>query len=245
MTEATGIRSLPRLRGAGLQEEIYQALRQAILRGALPPGERLRELSLARQFGTSQTPVREALRRLGQEGLVTTFPHRGTFVTRLSPAEVEEVYSLRAELESWAARRFVERAAPADLEALRGHLAAMRAAAARGDPAGVVEADLWFHRALCEGSGSALLVQLWTLIDGRVRGMMPVANLLYAGGLQQVAEIHGPILEALQAGDAAAAEARIRQHMHFVWTEARDKLIRSEPTPAERPSEPPAAGDVG
>lgn len=199
-------------------QEIYDRLRAAILSGALAPGARLTELGLARQFGTSQAPVREALRRLEQEGLARAFPRRGTYVTRLSAEEVEEVYSLRAELEAYAVRRYIERADSEALTLPRRLLAELREAAARDDQAAFVEVDLRFHRALCDGPGSALLGQVWSLIDGRVRGMMAVGDLL-SGDLHRIAELHLPLVEAIEARDAPRAATLLRDHLRATWLE--------------------------
>lgn len=199
-------------------QEVYDRLRAAILSGALAPGARLTELGLARQFGTSQAPVREALRRLEQEGLARAFPRRGTYVTRLTREEVEEVYSLRAELEAYAVRRYIERADPDALARPRQLLGALREAARRDDQPALVEADLRFHRALCDGAGNALLSQVWSPIDGRVRGMMAVGDLL-TGDLARIAELHLPLVEAIEARDAPRAEAALREHLRAIWIE--------------------------
>lgn len=200
------------------QQEVYARLRAAILSGALAPGARLTELDLARQFGTSQAPIREALRRLEQEGLVRAFPRRGTYVTRLTAPEIEEVYSLRAELEAYAVRRYIERADRDALALPRRLLAELRDAAARDDQAALVEADLRFHRALCDGAGNDLLGQVWSLIDGRVRGMMAVGDLL-SGDLRRIAELHLPLVAAIEARDTTRAEALIREHLRTIWVE--------------------------
>lgn len=199
-------------------QEIYQRLKSAILAGVLAPGARLTELDLARQFGTSQAPVREALRRLEQEGLVRAFPRRGTYVTRLTSREVEEVYSLRAELEAYAVRRYIERADSDAMALPRRLLGELRDAAARDDQPALVETDLRFHRALCDGAGNALLRQVWSLIDARVRGMMAVGDLL-TGDLRRIAELHVPLVEAIEARDAALAETLIREHLRTIWVE--------------------------
>ncbi len=240
MKRASGIGALPPVREGGLQEAIYTTLREAITSGTLAPGERLRQLDLARQFGTSQAPVREALQRLTQEGLAVSLPNRGTAVARLSVDEIEEVYVLRAELESLAVRRFIQHATRTDLQKLRRAVKAMQTASRREDQVSFVEADARFHRIICEGSGSALLLQLWMPVDSRVRGMMSVANALFERGLPFVADMHVPILAAIEERDAARADALIREHMHRVWDEIAGKL-REEVVPDghDEVTEPP------
>lgn len=232
---SSGLAALPRLASGGLPDAIYVALRTAITTGALSPGQRLPQLELARQFGTSQAPVREALSRLANEGLVLLQPNRGASVVLLATEEIEEVYSLRSELESWAVRRFARCGTPADLAVLRAAIEHMQRAAAGDDQAAFIEGDRSFHRALCEASGSQLLLQLWRLVDDRVRGMMSVANTLYERGLDHVAAMHAPILDALEQGDTRRAEALIREHMHQVWDQIASKLgdvPAATPTPS-------------
>jgi DNA-binding GntR family transcriptional regulator len=230
MKVATDLGRLPRLTGGSLPDAIHAALRDAITIGGLAPGERLRQLDLARHFGTSQAPVREALVRLANEGLVVLSPNRGATVVQLSADEVEQVYSLRAELESWAVHRFLRCAAPAQLHELGGAIEAMQTAAVHNDQVAFVDADRRFHRTLCEGSASELLVELWKHVDSRARGMMSVANALYERGLADVAAMHPPILDALKQRDADRAEALIRNHMHRVWDEIARNLSQGTPT---------------
>ncbi len=93
-----------------LAEAVYRVLREAITDGSLPPGERLREIPLARRFGVSTTPVREALRRLEREGLVEINPRRGAVVPRFEPADIAQLYEAREVLECRAVRRAAEAA---------------------------------------------------------------------------------------------------------------------------------------
>lgn len=204
---------LPRPRGDGLQAEIYETLRTAILGGTLAPGERLLELHLARHFGTSQTPVREALRHLTQERLVEYRPRRGTYVRMPRLEEVADVYSLRAELEVWAARRFMSRATAEDHERLLVNVGELDRAATHGDYTGVVNADMQVHRALCEASGSPLLLEIWTAIDNRVRGLRASSSPPSKAALKDLADQHRGIVDAVLSGDAEAAEQLIREHM--------------------------------
>lgn len=204
---------LPRATGHGLQGEIYDMLKEAIVTGALAPGERLLQLSLAEHFGTSQTPVREALRRLVQESLVEYVPRRGTYVRKPRLSEVEDVYSLRAELEVWAARRFVERASEQDRAALQEHLRGLTKAAAEDDYQRFVDADMRLHEAVCRGSGSSLLFEIWTSVDNRVRGLRAASRSATSRRYPGLVEQHRAIVEALLHGDPETGERLIREHM--------------------------------
>src|SRR5829696_1672199 len=111
-------------RGSTTPDLIADSLREDILRGTIPPGQPLRQEELARRFGVSRLPVRDALLRLEAEGLVVVFPNRGAFVVSLSAAEVREIYDLRVLLEGDVLERAVPRVATADWRRIDGALAA-------------------------------------------------------------------------------------------------------------------------
>lgn len=108
--------SKARARRLTTAEHVADVLREAILRGVLQGGQQLQQDALAAQFGVSRIPVREALRRLDAEGLVTVYPHRGAIVSQLSVAEVEEIYEIRVTLECLALRLAIPRLTRADLD---------------------------------------------------------------------------------------------------------------------------------
>jgi DNA-binding GntR family transcriptional regulator len=213
----TAFQHLPPLQTGRLQDSIYNSLRGGIMGGLLAPGSHLRQVELANHFGTSQAPVREALQRLTQEGLVVTMAHKGSFVAQLSMTEVEEVYSLRAELESWAVRRLVTRLTDQHIAALRQQISDMDRAAEVDDGPAVSEADARFHAVICRGAESTLLLQVWEPMDSRVRGMMSIANALFDKGLATVGPSHYPIVEALERRDTDLAVQRIHEHMQNAW----------------------------
>src|SRR5262249_25046817 len=101
-----------------LRNDVYDALRQAVVSGALSPGQRVNEAEIARQMQISRAPIREAIRQLEQEGLLESVTRRGTFVVALSRDDIEEVYTLRADLEARAIRRAIGRLSPDDLATL-------------------------------------------------------------------------------------------------------------------------------
>jgi DNA-binding GntR family transcriptional regulator len=195
-----------------LSEEAYDALRAAILGGRLPPGERIVEADIARQMATSRSPVREAVRKLEHEGLVAYVPRRGTIVVGLSRDDVADAYQLRAHLEAYGARLAATRASAAQLSRLLELIERMRECARSNDLAGLVTADVEFHRAVCDASGSPRLLQAWeTLNPGRwtlVSGLRATDL-----SLEQIAERHWPILAALQSRKPDNAENIIRIHI--------------------------------
>jgi DNA-binding GntR family transcriptional regulator len=195
-----------------LSEEVYDALRAAILGGRLAPGARIVEAEIARQMAVSRSPVREAVRKLEKEGLVEYVPRRGTMVIGLSRQDVADAYQLRAYLEGYGARLAASRASAESLARLLELIERMRACAAVQDLDGLVSADVAFHREVCLASGSRRLLQVWetlnparwTLISG-----LRVSDL----SLEQIAERHWPILAALESRNPETADSIIRAHI--------------------------------
>jgi len=138
----------------------YDAIRGEILSGGFAPGARLKEEELVELCGVSRTPVREALRRLQQEGLVECAPNRGAFVREWSFSDMEEIFSLRAVLESYAARRAAQNLTTAQLAELRGLCGRMERAVRSGDADTervFLDANSKFHRIILDAAGSARL----------------------------------------------------------------------------------------
>lgn len=199
---------------ATLADKIYARLQDEIMSGQLEPGSHLRIAQIAGRFGTSQAPVREALRRLTEEGLAVTEPYVGTVLKEPSLEEVEEIYLLRQELEAYAVRRILSqpsvRFRP---EPIKRALRDLQRAARAGDPAGIMEADLAFHRAVCAAADSALTLEVWSMITKRVRGARISYERTGPDDLSTIVELHRSLLEALEAGDPQAAEQAFRQHL--------------------------------
>jgi DNA-binding GntR family transcriptional regulator len=201
--------------GAGrrsLADEAYQRITAAMLSGAIAPGARLVMDALAEELEISRTPVRDALRRLEQEGLVAPAGRRGFVVREIDAEEIRQTYEAREAIEGYAAR----------LAARRGELAAaeVREAIARADqyeidtPLGSYLANRAVHRAVVAASGNRILLDLFDDLWGRGR-----AHQLYAGcfgGDDSHAALrrkHQPIVRALKAADGDAAEAAMTAHL--------------------------------
>ncbi len=195
-----------------LSEQVLDALRDAILDGDLKPGNTLVETDLATQLGVSRAPLREALRILSAEGLVEAVPYHGTKIRVLTRADIEEIYSLRAALETFAVQRVVRKGDPTVAEQLRAHYDDMLAAAQAGDLKKVNEADRNFHRTLITLSGHGLLLATWNGLYMRVRQVMALLNKTNRD-LKQIAYNHLPIIDAIAAGDEARAMIEIQQHV--------------------------------
>jgi DNA-binding GntR family transcriptional regulator len=210
MTET--LPSLTQITNKPLREQVLDALRDAIIQGEFKPGQPLVETELAAQLGVSRAPIREALQVLNSEGLLETIPYHGTTVRRLTKRDIEELYSLRSVLESFAIRRIIARRNPQDVEALREHFRAMLDRAEAGDLKTLNEVDRGFHDTLIRLSDHRLLQTIWNAVALRVRQVMALLNERNTD-LKQIAYNHLPIIEAIAAWDEPRALRLIEQHI--------------------------------
>jgi DNA-binding GntR family transcriptional regulator len=193
-----------------LREQIKDILLERILRGELEPGERLVETRLARELGTSQAPVREALRDLQLLRLVESEPFRGARVRAVDDERLLPVFPVRTALEDLAAREAARRA-DGDVSALEDELDAMRAAAAAGDWRTQISHDLAFHRAVVEMAENEPLLQSWLVLGVEVSTAF--ATYWTYWDQLDLAEFHVPIVDAIRDGDASRAGLEARKHV--------------------------------
>jgi DNA-binding GntR family transcriptional regulator len=193
-----------------LREQVKEILLERILRGELEPGERLVETRLARELGTSQAPVREALRDLQLLRLVESEPFRGARVRAVDDTHLLPVFPVRAALEELAAREAAVKA-EGDVRALERQVAEMRRAAGRGDWRSQVSADLAFHRVMVEMADNEPLLQSWLVLGIDVSTAF--ATYWTYWDQSELADFHVPIVEAIQARDATRAGAEARKHV--------------------------------
>lgn len=220
-----------------LSDQVKDRLLQAILAGQYPPGARIVETRVARELGTSQAPVREALRDLEALGVVETTAFRGARVRRPSAAELLEAFAVRAELESLAARLAVTRVTDTDLAALDALIDEMRRAAEAGDPHAEAIADAAFHGRIVELSGNSTLGRVWRTLEPYSRTYITIGA--PGADRRQIAEHHAPVLAALRARDPELVTAVLHDH----FDEAAAGLARrwpaeagpADPGPAEAP----------
>jgi len=193
-----------------LREQVKDVLLQRIVRGELKPGERLVETRIASELGTSQAPVREALRDLELLRMVESEPFRGARVRAFGDDELVEVYPVRAALEELAAKLATKRLA-GDVAVLERELDAMRQAARDGDLSTLVQHDIAFHREMVEAAGNPVLEQCWKSLG--VEGRITIS--LYGTYVEphDAAEKHVPILDAIRAGTPGAAGREARRHV--------------------------------
>jgi DNA-binding GntR family transcriptional regulator len=202
---------LPSLDRSTLRDRTLQALRAAITSGQYRPGDHLGETDLASHLGVSRGTVRQALRHLQHEGLVTAGHRSMLRVNSLTPVEVRELFRVRAALEGLAARQIsssTDRNPP--VNDLREALA--RLADPGADFTGLIDADLGFHVLLCQLSDNGVLVDTWRHLEGRIRLVIVAAGALRAQPLMSL-ERHEPIVDSIEDGDPAAAVDAINRYM--------------------------------
>jgi DNA-binding GntR family transcriptional regulator len=196
-----------------LHEQVLAQLLDALRHGRLRPGDRLLEAEIAGRLGLSRGAVREAVRRLEQEGLVVTQPHRGTYVVRLTAADVAEVYSLRLLLEAYAVRLAAPRVTPAALAELAAHVEAMAVAAEREDRHEQIRRDQCFHEQICLLSGHRHLHDEWSRLALKLRLVNFTLRPGFGVGARARALAHGELIELLRRGETEAAIGWIEAHI--------------------------------
>jgi DNA-binding GntR family transcriptional regulator len=193
-----------------MRDRIRDVLVSRILDGTYAAGTQLKELSLAREFNVSQTPIREALRELEGSGLVTSERFRGTRVRGADSAEMRESYELRMMLEV----RSVKLAAPFSDKLLADFaecLVEMDAAVKENDSERYIDAALRFHRRLVEGSQNRTFLSVWDSLLWDVRGRIALRRMAERGrSLHSLAAAHRDLLLRLQAQDSAGAAQQVQ-----------------------------------
>ena len=198
---------------APVREQVFDQLRQAIVEMRLKPEQRLVERELIQQTGVSRTTIREVLRQLAAEGLVTTIPHKGTVVASPLVERVAELYEVRAVLEGMAARQFAERATDLHLKALRRAFEGIEKRARQPGSQAMLEAKKHFYDALFEGAANGTIQDLVETLQARVT-VLRAASLSQPGRAAQTVEEVRAIVEALERRDGDAAAAACVHHVN-------------------------------
>ncbi|HEY0949468.1 GntR family transcriptional regulator [Nocardioides sp.] len=204
---------LPRINGDSRRHQAAQILREAIVTGQLKPGDRLRELELSEQLQVSRAPLREALRQLEQEGLLISYPYRGTQVLGVSQEEIEEILiPIRMTLERFAVKHALPTMGADELDELGAIVEDMRRAAAAGDTRSLSDADIQFHDRIIEQADQAHCRQIWDMIQPRVWAYFRRDADSHAS-LDEVVEQHEKYLAALRTGIVETALIAVDQHL--------------------------------
>ncbi|MCW2741620.1 MAG: Transcriptional Regulator, GntR family [Blastococcus sp.] len=196
-----------------LRDSIKERIVERILDGTYGPGERVVESAIAAEFGVSQAPVREALRDLEAMRFVESQPHRGARVRAVTSDELVQIYPVRAALEEVAGREAAPRITEEELGLLGDELAGMRRAAENGDLHALMVHDTRFHEIIVEASGNQVLLDVWRSL--RVEARSLVSALKSHSDLHSIAELHRPVLQAVQFRDPDLAGKEMRAHIEF------------------------------
>lgn len=203
------------LKNRALRDAIATAIRAAIAAGQLRPGDAVPEALIAEQMGVSRSPVREAFRKLEEQGLLVSYPHRGTYVATFDERDAEEIYQLRVGLEGLAVRWALEQGEGAALaDRLQRIVERMRPLIGTNLFGEMADLDSEFHTAIMEASGNSRLVQVW-------RGMDPFVWMMVGAARRSEDEVvpdrlipeHEELVEAIASLDVRRAEEAAHAHI--------------------------------
>ncbi|WP_308115796.1 GntR family transcriptional regulator [Rhodococcus sp. BP-241] len=192
---------------------IADQLRERIIDGSFAPGEQVHEATVATELAVSRGPVREALQRLSQEGLLVSFRNRGVFVVELGESDVAEIYQARAAIEIGAAFTVLQRGDSGRVaDALSRIVVEMQPAIGRGDWRSVAERDLAFHTALVAATGNSRMGRMYATLAAEARICMANLETAYHRP-DALIEEHTLLVDLLRAQDWARLEPALREHM--------------------------------
>jgi DNA-binding GntR family transcriptional regulator len=214
---------------------VLAQIRQAILSGTLPAGSQLREAHIAEEMGLSRSPIREALSRLEEEGLVEKVPFKGAFVASVSPESVAEVAALRALVEPYAVSAAIPTLKESDWKSLQ-RLIDQLDRAAGNDPTTEIEKHLAFHRYFYERCGNAALLSIWRDWESKLKLFFILDHEAFQNS-HDVAGVHQELLAVIKAGDQDEIRTAFAHHVHDApGIEVGDPLHTKEPRPRRKSS---------
>jgi len=196
-----------------LVEHVVDVILSAAARGQLLPGDRMVEKDLCQMLGISRVPLREALRSLESQGIVTSEPYRGIRLMSVSKEKLDHILDVRVVLESLAARRAIEGGhnGPAGVARLRQAVDDLRIMGERDDVYGFAKADTEFHRTLCSLSGNPVLSAQWEALARQLTIIFGLSTL--GKPINTIVHEHKLLMEVFEAGDLDAMERAIREHI--------------------------------
>jgi DNA-binding GntR family transcriptional regulator len=217
----TGSDSIPR---RSLHDELTERLRTLITRGDLAPGEKVPEKDLCKQFGVSRTPLREALKVLASEGIVTLRPNRGAMVTALTAEELEEVFPVMGALEALSGEIACKRITDREVQTIRKLHEAMVQHWKNGELQPYFRLNQRIHEAILEATRNETLKSIYRGLSGRILSARYIANMSPARWAKAVEE-HDAILKALDARDSARLSKILKAHLANKLATVKDWLM--------------------
>lgn len=183
------------------------------MKGELLPGHRMIVLDIAKQFSVSQAPVREALERLKQEGLIVGKMNKGSVVSEITAQEIRDIYALRQMVEGNALRATMKVLEDKDIAYLEGVIDGMRDAIDKEDPYRLVELDMLFHGYFYLRSGNALLYDIWNSIKTKIMRFISITNQDHHG--YSIPNSHSEIVDLIKSGDVYRTEENLVRGLDF------------------------------
>jgi DNA-binding GntR family transcriptional regulator len=195
--------------------KVANQIREAIKSGKFKPGEHIIEGDLAMDMGISRFPIREAIRYLEKEGLVTTTPYKGAHVTELTEKDLEEIYSLRIVIEELAIRTLIKHIDSEKVKKLESVVTAMKQVAKNCRTIEeIIDVDLSFHRTICELAENRRLLELWLNLSHQLRAFIVLDDHLYGDDTpEKTLETHYPVFEAIKKEDSDLAVNQMKKVM--------------------------------
>ena len=195
-----------------LEEKVYIALEDAILAGEYKRGDSLTEMSICKKLGVSRTPVRSALHRLCEEGLIEIMPNRGAVVVGMSDDDLADIYKIRIKLEGLASAMAAKRMSGEEKAALTEAVELSEFYLSKGDVEKLKELDSTFHIIIYKASGNRMLCKILSELHRNIRSYRKL-SLTVPGRLEKSIEEHKKILAAINSGDEKAAEEITSRHI--------------------------------
>lgn len=199
-------------KASSLEERVFLALEEEILSGSLPKGAALTELALSERLGASRTPIRSALHRLAEDGLVDITPNRGAVVLGIDEKDLVDIYEIRRRLEGLASAAAAKSISKEGLAELRACVELSDFYIRRGDAEHVKELDTEFHHIIYRAAGNRQLEAILTELHRKIKAYRKL-SLSVAGRLERSAEEHAEILAAIESGNAELSDELTSRHV--------------------------------
>ena len=209
-----------------ISEQLYESLRTEIISGSLKPGERVVEADVAKKYGISNTPVREAFSLLVAQGLLTTFPYCGTYVTVLSAEDARELTDFRIFMEAEAAAKAFPDLTEADADYLEELCIKADKMHSLGDDVQSIEYDVQFHEYLLKKCGSKLILEIWGLLRNRIALFQLMTRPYNEATIPLLTDRHSGIISAIRKKDLPGLQKALADHLSVSLT--RGGLLSSE-----------------
>lgn len=195
------------------KEEIYEQLKNEIILGDIAPRERIVEQGIAQKYNSSQAPIREALLKLQEDGLVDLIPYTGAFVTEVNYEEIKELFEYRQLIELNALKNGMHLFTKRDLSELEEIINEMKLAGENNELSKLISYDMSFHRIIVEKSRRKISLNIWHKLNLHISRFIATVHPLYFEDLEDVAKTHQPLLNALKQKELNKAKKELTKHL--------------------------------